>query len=199
MENWYNGIFEQECQNPMKKTDTQLMQAIGNGDRQAFEALVRRYQNPLFSFIRKYMGGERQQAEDLTQEVFLRVYRAASRFEVRSDSSVSAWIFTIAYNLSMNEARRCRRQRDFTKELCEEHSFSACESATPEETYHLKNTVFSALEELPEKQRAALLLRVTEGLSYTEISEVLHISVPGVESLIYRARKSLREKFPQKE
>ncbi len=175
------------------------MQSIRNGSRQAFETLVTRYQNPVFGFIRKYMDGERHQAEDLTQEVFLRVYLAAPRFEVRPDSSVSAWIFTIAYNLSMNEARRRKRQRDFRKELCEEHRFSVSESANPEDTFHLQNAVFSALNELPEKQRAALILRVTEGLSYTEISQVLHISVPGVESLIYRARKSLREKFPQKE
>ena len=83
-----------------------LIKAIGAGNVHAFEKLIKKYQNPVLNFIYRYMG-DAFGAEDIAQEVFLRVYRAASEFEPRG--KVSTWIFKIAYNLSVNEILRMRR------------------------------------------------------------------------------------------
>ena len=167
-----------------------LMAAIAHGDNKAFERLVKRYQNPLFSFIRRCVT-DRQTAEDLTQEVFLRVYRSAGRFEPRA--KVSAWIFKIAYNLALNEVERRKRFLLFREESANAPDdlpgggFSGTERLA-----EIKEEVAAALDGLPQNQRAALLLRVEEDLSYREIADVMGLSVSGVESLIFRARTHLK-------
>ena len=94
---------------PMVDPDHALVDASGRGDWNAFESLVKRYQRPLLNFTARYLG-DRATAEDLTQEVFLRIYRAAPRFEAKT--KVSTWVFRIAYNLVLTEIdRRKRRQR----------------------------------------------------------------------------------------
>ena len=168
-----------------------LIEAIAHGDDQAFERLVKRYQNPLFSFIRRCVQ-DRQTAEDLTQEVFLRIYRSAGRFEPRA--RVSAWIFKIAYNLAVNEMRRRRRFLVFQEVTANApEDFPGGGSSGTEEVDAIKEEIAAAMDGLPQNQRAALLLRVEEGLSYREISEVMGLSVSSVESLIFRARTHLKE------
>jgi RNA polymerase sigma-70 factor, ECF subfamily len=167
-----------------------LIMATAQGDHEAFERLVRRYQNPLLNFITRYLG-DRSAAEDLVQEVFLKVYQAAPRFNPRG--RVSSWIFKIAYNLSLNELKRRSRLRKMEDhELYREDSAdrgsteaAACHEAAEE--------FLAALNDLAEDQRAALLLRVNEELSYREISEIMGASVQSVESLLFRARKRLRQ------
>ncbi len=172
----------------MTDPDFKLLDATGRGDHQAFELLVKRYQGPLHNFIARYVG-DRFLAEEIAQEVFIRVYRAAGRFEAKT--KVSTWIFRIAYNLSLTEISRRGRRR----ELCEavkrqggsEEPFTA-----PAERYELEEEITAALGLLPENQRAALLLRVNEDLSYREIGDVLGVSIQSVESLLFRARTSLK-------
>ena len=178
--------------NLMVDVDSVLIEAIGRGDHYAFEKLVKRYQNPVMNFIYRYLG-DRCTAEDLTQEVFLRVYQAAPRFNPRA--RVVSWVFKIAYNLSINEIRRRRRLAEqlATEEIdCEADSGSTAR-------HELEEEIAIALESLPEKQRAALLLKVNEGLSYLEISETLGVSVASVESLLFRARKTLRKILSKKQ
>jgi len=175
----------------MDDSGLQLIRAIGKGDHVAFEHLVKRYQNPLLNFVYRYVGN-RQTAEDLTQEVFLQVYRSAARFEPKA--RVSTWIFKIAYNLCMNEMKRRKRlaAHERNMQMAEEQpaQFLSPDSI---ERFELKQFMIKTLVQLPEKQRAALLLRVTKGLSYQEISDILGVSRPSVESLLFRARKQLRQ------
>jgi RNA polymerase sigma-70 factor (ECF subfamily) len=177
----------------MEGSDYKLVQAIGDGNREAFEQLVKRYQKSLFNFIYRYLG-EKSTAEDLTQEVFLRVFLAARRFEERPGASVSTWIYRIAYHLSLNEIKRQKRFLRISNHI--EDTMQGRGERSPAdliEVQALKQTVVSGLRLLPENQRAALLLRVNEGLSYQEISEVLGVSFSSVESLLFRARQTLRQ------
>ncbi len=172
---------------PKADREYELIKAIGAGDILAFEMLVKRYRDPVSNFIFKYMG-DRFGAEDIAQEVFLRVYRAASGFEPRG--KVSTWIFKIAYNLSLNEV--LRRSRFCPISGVDDHGF---ELAEPNHTgrKELEEEMMDAVRRLPQKQRAALLLRVNEGLSYAEIGNILSSSISSVESLLFRARENLRK------
>ncbi|MEN6438014.1 MAG: sigma-70 family RNA polymerase sigma factor [Syntrophobacter sp.] len=173
----------------MTDPDLKLLRAAGQGDFQAFELLVKRYQAPLLNFIARYIG-DRFLAEEAAQEVFLKVFRAAPRFEAKS--KVSTWIFRIAYNQAMTEIDRRGRHRDLCQTLSNgregEEPFSM-----PGEVSELRHDVMSALSRLPENQRAALLLRVNEELSYREIADILGVSVESVESLLFRARTNLKK------
>lgn len=175
----------------MEDSDHDLMKAIGTGDHLAFEVLVGRYQCSLLNFIYRQVG-DRHTAEDLTQEVFLRVYRASPEFEARG--KVSTWIFQIAYNLCLNEMKRLRRCKRLFENLNDEEMESLkCAASDAIGLYEQQTVMLNAFAGLPENQRAALFLRVNEGLSYFEISKVLSTSIPSVESLIYRARLRLGE------
>jgi len=171
--------------------DFPLLDATGRGDLDAFESLVKRYQRPLLNFVARYLG-DRTAAEDLTQEVFLRIYRAAPRFEAKA--KVSTWVFRIAYHLVLTELGRRSRQQNLRESLRRSREEGPEEAFTdPLERFELEEVIMSALGRLPGNQRAALLLRINEELSYAEIAEVLGVGVQSVESLLYRARKNLRE------
>lgn len=173
-----------------------LIEAIAQGDHLAFEQLVKRYQTKVCNFICRYLG-DRSTAEDLGQEVFLRVYRAAPRFEPKG--RVSTWIFKIAYNLCVNELKRRQRNRSF-QELAagqEARLMGTCSSES-QETEELHRELSAAISRLPDNQRAALLLRVNEELSYAEIGRILSVSVSSVESLLFRARTQLRKDLKKK-
>lgn len=143
------------------------------------------------NFIYRYVG-DRFAAEDLAQEVFLRVYRSAAGFEPLG--KVSTWIFKIAYNLSVNEILRRKKLCNLPDTL----GVVAEKRIEPEapdsfEGNELREAMMDSIRLLPENQRAALLLRVNEELSYSEIGKVLSTSVSSVESLIFRARENLRK------
>lgn len=177
----------------MADAEFDLIKAIANKEERAFEMFVRRYQNPVISFIYRYVG-DYYSAQDLTQEVFLRVYRSAPAFEPRA--KVSSWVFRIAYNLAANELKR-RKRMDLLKTRMSEESRSfpggpppgAAEATNRE----LEERLMTAMGRLPENQRAALLLKTNEGMSYLEISTVLGVSVASVESLLFRARSRLKQ------
>jgi RNA polymerase sigma-70 factor (ECF subfamily) len=177
----------------MDDPDIELLRAIAGGDHLAFKGLVERYQSRLFNFLYRYLR-EREAAEDLTQEVFLKVYQAAPRFEPRA--KVKTWIFTIAYNLAVNELRR-RQRRGFFRLFA--HEDREIEASKAENQLHLEETMTEALGLLPANQRAALLLRVRDELSYQEIAEILGVSRASVESLLFRARERLRRMVRNRE
>jgi len=168
-----------------------LIQAIAAGDQAAFEHLVKRYQNPLGNFVYRYVG-DRSAAEDITQEVFMRVYRSASSFVPKA--RVSSWLFKIALNLSLNEIKRRQRERRDETAIHDEQGHGAVDPASSAAAarHDFEQEIMSALDKLSGNQRAALLLRVNEGLSYREIGETLGLSVQSVEALIFRARQQLR-------
>jgi RNA polymerase sigma-70 factor (ECF subfamily) len=166
------------------------MLAFQAGDRAAFETLFRRHTPPLVNFLAR-MVKDRGRAEELAQEVFIRIYNARERYEAKA--RFSTWMFGIAHNLALNELDRAWRKRERPLEAGAE-SRSADPAAGPDQELDARRTadrLEAALAELPARQRAALLLRTQEGLAYDEIAEALDVSRASVKSLIHRAREGL--------
>jgi RNA polymerase sigma-70 factor, ECF subfamily len=159
----------------MVDPDSLLIHAIGRGDHQAFEILVKKYQSPLLNFITRYIG-DQSMAEDITQEVFLRIYHAAPRFQAKT--KVSTWIFHIAYNQALTETGRRKKCRNLWQALYQRREEAAEEPlAEPLERYEQTEEIMAMLGRLPENQKAAMLLHINENLSYREIADVLEVSV----------------------
>ena len=178
------------------------MLRVQRGDREAFAVLVERYQQPVISFIFRTVG-DRADSEDLAQQVFFQVYKAAARY--RPAGKFSTWLFTIARNLCLNELRR--RSRHPTRSLDDEgEGHSGTEWKQPEDTRsdgpvqsllrsELEARVEEAIQALPENQRTALLLCREEDFSYDEISKVLGCSLTATKSVIHRARETLKRRL----
>jgi RNA polymerase sigma-70 factor, ECF subfamily len=182
----------------MDKAESEIMAEVAKGNLSAFREIVESYQNPLLNYIYKYTG-DRTAAEDIAQEVFLRVFKTAK--EYRPLSSFKTWLFKIATNLCLNELRDNKIHRS-TIDVFElnEAGFVALSEKHPSPVRELENrelssTLKKALKSLPEKQRVALLLHKYSGFSYSEISQMMNCSISAVESLIHRARQSLRKQL----
>ena len=134
---------------------------------------------------------ERARAEELAQEAFLRIYQARDRYEPKA--RFSTWLFSIANNLALNELARSHRKREAPLEGSGADQLAAPQPAVDEglEQRRALSAVEQALATLPERQRAALLLRAAQGLGYAEIAEVMGTSSASVKSLIHRARENL--------
>lgn len=179
--------------------DAALMLRVKQGDRAAFESLVEKYKQPVMNLVYRTLR-DATEAEDLSQHVFLQVWKSAHRYEV--SAKFSTWVFTIARNLSLNEIRRRSRHPadslDQTgpdddqpiRQVEDRKGFSA-----PEALMHgeLEEKIDQALGTLPEKQRTALLLCREDELSYEEIARVLGCSVSATKSLIHRGREALKQ------
>jgi RNA polymerase sigma-70 factor (ECF subfamily) len=188
----------------MKPTDEDLMRRVATGDKHAFEALVYRHQRPVLNFIFRFLG-DRTEAEDLTQDVFLRVWKSVETY--KPDAKFTTWLYRIAINLCINRQRALRIRRWFSvsqpheqKPNSEDTFFQAesAEIATAED--HLINSeqsrrLLKALNELPTSQRLAIVLKIYDGLSYQEISQLMNRSISAVDSLLIRAKKNLRKKL----
>ena len=174
------------------------MAEVAKGDLSAFREIVERYQNSLLNYIYRYTG-DRTAAEDIAQEVFLRVFKTAK--EYRPLSSFKAWLFKIATNLCLNELRDNKIHRN-SIDIFElnEAGFVALAEKRPSplrelENHELSSTLKNAFKSLPENQRVALLLHKYSGFSYFDISRMMNCSISAVESLIHRARRSLRKQL----
>lgn len=170
--------------------DAQLMLAFKAGDRRAFETLFKRYTPRLLNFLTR-MVRDRERAEELTQDVFVRVYNAAPRYEVRA--KFSTWIFGIAHNLALNDLDRAYRKRERPL-LPGDHGELRDPNPDPDERIaarQLGEALEAALAKLPTRQRSALLLRSEQGLGYQQIGQAMGASVSSVKSLLHRARESL--------
>jgi RNA polymerase sigma-70 factor (ECF subfamily) len=170
--------------------DAQLMLAFKAGDRAAFETLFRRYTPPLLNFLAR-MVRDRARAEELAQDVFIRIHNAAERYEPRA--RFSTWIFGIARNLALNDLDRAYRKRE--RPVAEPHGLDLADPAPDAEARlsgsRLAESLEHAVSRLPERQRAALLLRAERDMGYQEIAGVLETSVSSVKSLLHRARETL--------
>lgn len=178
----------------MEDPEFDLIRAIAGGNEVAFEQLVRRYQNPVMTFIYRYIG-DRYLAQDLAQEVFLRIFQSARGFKPKA--KVSSWVFRIAYNLSANELKRRKHVDNFHAEISAGNrdgwGMPPTNHRAEIRDMELDEWLKATIGQLPENQRAALLLKVNEGLSYVEIGKILDVSVASVESLIFRARSRLKQ------
>jgi RNA polymerase sigma-70 factor (ECF subfamily) len=174
-------------------SDSDLIKAVGRQNHKAFECLIDRYKKPLYNFVYRYLY-DHSSAEEVSQEVFLRIYQAAPKYKVLKNTKASTWIFKIAFNLSMNELKRRRRYlRLIEGRSVEREIFADSKNHEFIEVPEMIKNIMSGMRLLPENQRAALLLRAQQGFSYQEISEILNTTVSSVESLIYRARQSLKQ------
>ncbi len=176
--------------------DFTLMERIGAGDHEAFRQLVVRHQNAVIGTVAKMLGNP-SEAEDIAQQVFLRIWRHAKRY--RPDAKFTTYLYTITRNLVFNETRRKSRKKEVSSDEREENSNRLIE-ANPDRQpdaellqAELQRAVDDAIAGLPETQRMAVVLRRYEQLSYEEIAAVLGLSVSAIKSLLFRARTSLRE------
>jgi RNA polymerase sigma-70 factor (ECF subfamily) len=176
--------------------DHALMARIGAGDHAAFRQLVERHQNAVIGTVAKMLGNP-SEAEDISQQVFLRIWRNAKRY--RPDAKFTTYLFTITRNLVFNETRRRSRKKEVSSDEREETSNHLIEESPDRQPdsellqAELQRAVDDAISKLPETQRMAVVLRRYEQLSYEEIAEVLELSVSAVKSLLFRARTALRE------
>ena len=179
----------------------ELMLAFKAGDLSVFDDIVYRYQKPVQNFLRRYLR-DQNRMEDLTQEVFIRVYKSRERYEPRA--KFRTWLFTIATRLALNEIRAIRRRRRVFSEIPDEPEIDSPSPFRTAEDYRetnpgeqtekkeLEGLLDRLIEELPPNQKAAILLSRMEKLSYKEIAEVLDLSVMAVKSLLMRGREALR-------
>lgn len=176
--------------------DFALMVRVGAGDHEAFRKLVERHQNAVIGTVAKMLGNA-SEAEDIAQQVFLRIWRNAKRY--RPDAKFTTYLYTITRNLVFNETRRKSRKKEVSSDEREENSNQLIEASPDRQPdaellqAELQTAVDAAIASLPEAQRMAVVLRRYEQLSYEEIADVLNLSVSAVKSLLFRARTSLRE------
>ena len=179
-------------------TDQQLVQRAQRGDLRAFDLLVLKYQGRIAALISRYVS-DAGEVEDVTQEAFIKAYRALGKF--RGDSAFYTWLYRIAANAAKNHlvAKGRRPGADATIEDAEgfDEGGLLSESASPEALAmgeELAEVVESALNELPDELKAALILREFDGLSYDDIADVLGCPVGTVRSRIFRAREAIDQR-----
>jgi RNA polymerase sigma-70 factor (ECF subfamily) len=180
---------------PEDAEDIRLMELIGAGDESAFEQLVERHQRLVIGTVGRMLGSG-SDAEDIAQQVFVRVWKNAKRYEPRA--KFTTWLLKITRNLVFNELRRRSRhpqvplQSDADEE---ERPLKDEQAVAPDASlleHELQQAVDAAIANLPETQRMAVVLRRYEELSYEEIADALDQSVSAVKSLLFRARTELR-------
>ena len=180
-------------------SDVALMLRVRDGDLEAFETLVIRHQHSVVGTAAKMLGGAAD-AEDIGQQVFVRVWKHAARYQ--PSAKFTTWLMTITRNLVFNELRRRRRSQQVSMDADEgdtiRHQFVDEQAAAPSEEMldsELHEAIDAAIASLPEAQRLAIVLRRYEGMPYEEIAEVLKTSVPAVKSILFRARAELKARL----
>jgi RNA polymerase sigma-70 factor, ECF subfamily len=181
-----------------------LMARFGRGDSRAFEILVRRHQRSVLNFIYRFIG-DRIEAEDLAQEVFLKAWQSAAAY--KPTAKFTTWIYRIAANLCINKQKYNRIRRLFmvSPSRKEEEALGdefyadhAGKSPSPEDLLLVaerRRQILNAIQQLPANQRMALVLKRYDDLSYKEISKIMDLSVSAVDSLVVRAKRNLRGKL----
>lgn len=179
-------------------TDQQLVQRAQRGDLRAFDLLVLKYQGRIAALVSRYVF-DPGEVEDVTQEAFIKAYRALDKF--RGDSAFYTWLYRIAANAAKNHlvAKGRRPGSDATIEDAEGYDDpgALAEGSSPEAMAmgdELASVLQKALDDLPDELRAALMLRELEGLSYDDIADVLGCPVGTVRSRIFRAREAVDQR-----
>ncbi len=180
----------------MVADDFTLIKSIQNGDHQAFELLVRRYQRQVANLIYMTMGN-RDDVEDIAQEVFIRVYRSLPKFKF--DASFFSWLYRITVNLCIDEIRKRKIRRVLSLDYLTEDTLEkdrknkdysmASDSILTEEK---QRVIQSALRRLKPEHREVLVLREYQDFSYNEIAETLGLRLEAVKSRIFRARREMK-------
>jgi RNA polymerase sigma-70 factor, ECF subfamily len=184
----------------VEATDAQLVRRVQKGDKGAFDLLVLKYQHKIVNLVMRYVR-DPDQALDITQEAFLKAYRALPRF--RGDAAFYTWMYRIAVNTAKNYlAAQRRRPMDVELDMQDPEQYELHaklkETDTPEAvtlSHELQATVERAIAALPEDLRAAIVLRELDGMSYEEIAQTMECPVGTVRSRIFRARDAIGKKI----
>ncbi|MDZ7263325.1 MAG: sigma-70 family RNA polymerase sigma factor [candidate division KSB1 bacterium] len=182
----------------VKPTDEDLIERFQNGDLYAFDLIVKRYKNQLMNFVYRFLGNA-EEAEDLVQETFLRVYR--NRRAYQKVAKFSTWIYTIAGNLAKTELRKRKRRKFFS---ISDLGYNEKDYDISDEAFNPEKDVDSRMKEeiihreindLSPKFREVILLRDVQQLSYEEISQIVDIPLGTVKSRVNRGRLKLQERL----
>jgi RNA polymerase sigma-70 factor, ECF subfamily len=183
-----------------RETDQALVERVQRGDKKAFDLLVLKYQNKVANLVSRYIR-DHSEVLDVTQEAFIKAYRALPKF--RGDSAFYTWLYRVAINTAKNHlASQSRRPPgdDIEAETAEQMDMGSPlkEIDTPERMAlqrEIAVTIQQALDELPEDLRTAITLRELEGLSYDEIAQAMDCPIGTVRSRIFRAREAIDAKL----
>jgi RNA polymerase sigma-70 factor, ECF subfamily len=184
-----------------REVDQQLVERAQRGEKQAFELLVSKYQRKLARLLSRFIR-DATEVEDVTQEAFIKAYRALPTF--RGDSAFYTWLYRIGINTAKNYlvamGRRAPTTTDFDSEDAEsfEDGDQLRDLNTPENqmmSRQVAETVNQTLEQLPEELRTAITLREIEGLSYEDIASIMNCPIGTVRSRIFRAREAITERL----
>jgi len=180
-------------------SDAQVMLRVEAGDQSAFEYLVQKYRRPMLSFMYR-MAHNTAAAEDLAQEVFLRVYRSRESYE--ASAKFTTWLYRIASNLAVNHARDTRHQRpETTVSLDEPDQETGLTMDVPDSSLTAEEAIVrrerlaairQRVQALPERQRIAVVMHKYQQMDYRQIAEVLKLSESAIKSLLFRAYETLR-------
>jgi len=180
--------------------DRALVERVQNGDKRAFDLLVRKYQHKVIGLVSRYVRSHAE-CEDIAQESFIRAWRAIGSF--RGDSAFYTWLYKIAVNTAKNHLVLMGRRPPTDDIDAEDAVFMVGaermqDNATPEREMmrqEIEQSVFSTVQALPEELRTAITLREVDGLSYDEIAEAMGCPIGTVRSRIFRAREAIDEKL----
>ena len=194
------GLSRSSVLTESRETDQRLVERVQRGDKHAFDVLVLKYQHKIVGLISRYMR-DQDEVMDITQEAFIKAYRALPSF--RGDSQFYTWLYRIAINTAKNHlVSRSRRPPDVDIDVdageFQDNSAVLKDIENPENlsaTRELEEVVYKAIEDLPEELKVAVTLREFEGLSYEEIAEVMECPVGTVRSRIFRAREAVDKKI----
>lgn len=177
-------------------TDQTLVERVKKGEKRAFDVLVLKYQSRVVNLVSRFVRNP-SDAQDVTQEAFLKAYRAIPNF--RGESAFYTWLYRIAVNTAKNYlAMQSRRPQEIDQDISDieqiEGDNALKDHDTPEHlllTQEIQATVIAAIGQLPEDLRTAIVLRELEGLSYEEIATVMECPIGTVRSRIFRAREAI--------
>ena len=176
--------------------DSELVKRVQQGDKSAFDVLVQKYQQKVVNLISRFVS-DQSECYDVAQETFIKAYRALDKF--RGDSQFYTWLYRIAANTAKNHlASRARKSPKYSVDVEDAEHYSGDsqlkDNTTPESlmlTEEIKQTVYAAIDNLPEDLKSAITLRELEGLSYEEIADVMDCPIGTVRSRIFRARDAI--------
>jgi RNA polymerase sigma-70 factor (ECF subfamily) len=185
-------------------SDADIMLRVKSGDQSAFAFLVEKYRRPMVNFMYR-MARNPAAAEDLAQEVFLRVYRSREGYE--ASAKFTTWLYRIATNLAMNHVRDTRNERpEKTVSLDEPDQETGLTMDVPDATLSAEQAILrqerlaairQRVQALPERQRLAVLMHKYQQMGYKQIGEVLKLSESATKSLLFRAYEALREQLKE--
>jgi RNA polymerase sigma-70 factor (ECF subfamily) len=172
----------------LAQPDPGVLRKAQRGDERAFSLILRAYETPVFNYVLRLVGGNRSLAEDLTQEVFLRVYQGLPKFSLRS--KFTTWLFQVTKNRVLDELRASERRPRSVVAIDDIAPLEVLDA--PIERLEEIDALWRAIEDLSTDLKMALLLRDVVGLSYTEIADSLEITLATVKWRIYKAREEVQ-------